>query len=86
MQKKLIALKKAKSLVETMIHMVETDRYCIDIMQQNLATIGLLRNFHKNIMEDHLNSCFKEAMASSDTEKQQTMIKEIMTVTHLANK
>ena len=86
MDKKLIALKKAKSLVETMINMVETDRYCIDIMQQNLATIGLLRNFHKTIMEDHLNSCFKEALASDNKEKKQQMIEEIMTVTHLFNK
>lgn len=84
--KKIIAIKKARSLLEKIGQMVESDIYCIDIMQQNLAAIGLLRNFHKTLMEDHLNHCVKDAVAAKDTKKQQQMIKEIMTVTNLFNK
>jgi CsoR family transcriptional regulator, copper-sensing transcriptional repressor len=84
--KKLIAIKKTRSLIDKIAQMVEKDEYCIDIMQQNLAAIGLMRNLHKALMEDHLNCCFKDAMSSPDKGKQDQMIQEIMTVTHLANK
>lgn len=85
-QKKIIALKKANSLIQTITQMVESDRYCIDIMQQNLAAIGLLRNLHAQLMEDHLQHCFSEAVSSSDKRKQQRMVDEILQVTKLVNK
>lgn len=84
--KKIIAVKKAKSLIEKIGQMIEADDYCIDIMQQNLAAIGLLRNLHRNLMEEHLNHCFKDAITSKNRNRQQAMIKEITTVTNLFNK
>ncbi|GAB4218721.1 MAG: hypothetical protein Fur009_1090 [Candidatus Microgenomates bacterium] len=82
----LIALKKAKSLLEKIIKMSETDAYCIDIMQQNLAVIGLLRSAHQGLMEDHLQSCFSEAIASKNQTKKRKMIEEILKVMRLYNK
>jgi DNA-binding FrmR family transcriptional regulator len=84
--KKIIALKKASSLLQTITQMVESDRYCIDIMQQNLAAIGLLRNLHAQLMEDHLQHCFTQAVSSQDKKKQQKMVEEILQVTKLVNK
>lgn len=84
--KKMVALKKASSLITKIGQMVEADEYCIDIMQQNLAAIGLLRNLHKTLMEDHLNHCVKDAVIAKDTARQQQMIQEIMTVTNIFNK
>jgi DNA-binding FrmR family transcriptional regulator len=46
--KKLIAIKKTRSLIDKIAQMVEKDEYCIDIMQQNLAAIGLMRNCTKH--------------------------------------
>lgn len=66
--------------------MVEDDEYCIDIMQQNLAVIGLLRSAHQMLMENHLNTCFKEAMGTKDEKRKQEMIEEILKVTKLFNK
>jgi DNA-binding FrmR family transcriptional regulator len=37
--KSLIALKKAKTSLEKVIKMLEDEKYCIDIIQQNLAVI-----------------------------------------------
>jgi DNA-binding FrmR family transcriptional regulator len=37
--KSLIALKKAKTSLEKIITMMEEKKYCIDIIQQNLAVI-----------------------------------------------
>lgn len=84
--KTLIALKKAKSLLETLIRMTHEDKYCIDIMQQNLAVIGLLRSVHRQLMEDHLNSCFLKAIGSKGEKKKHKMIKEILKVGDLYNR
>lgn len=85
-QKTLINFKKAKSHIEKILKMVESDTYCIDIMQQNLAVIGLLKSAHQMLMEGHLNTCFKKAFESKNEKRKQEMIKEILRVTRLFNK
>ncbi|MDI6800365.1 MAG: metal-sensing transcriptional repressor [Actinomycetota bacterium] len=85
-EKTKVNFKKAQSLLATIIKMVEEDRYCIDIMQQNLAAIGLLKSAHQMLMENHLNTCFKRAMATSDEERRNEMVQEILKVTKLFNK
>ena len=85
-QKTLINFKKAQSLISKIIKMVEADEYCINIMQQNLAVIGLLKSAHQMLMENHLNTCFKTAMSTKNERKKQEMIQEILKVTKLFNK
>jgi CsoR family transcriptional regulator, copper-sensing transcriptional repressor len=82
----LINFKKSKSLLEKMIKMVEEKEYCIDIMQQNLAVIGMLKSAHQILMENHLHSCFTKAMESKKDNRKLEMIEEILKVTKLANK
>jgi DNA-binding FrmR family transcriptional regulator len=85
-QKTLINFKKAQSLISKIIKMVEANEYCIDIMQQNLAVIGLLKSAHQMLMENHLNTCFKKAMGTKNEKRKQEMIQEILKVTKLFNK
>ena len=85
-QKALIGFKKAQSLIAKIIDMVEKDTYCVDVMQQNLAALGLLKSAHKMLMENHLNMCFKNAMVSRDEKKKKAMTAEILKVTNLFNK
>ena len=85
-QKKLIALKKASSLLKKITQMVEDEQYCVDIMQQNLAVIGLLKSFHSQVMEAHLESCLAKALESKDKQAEKRMLKEIMTVNNLFNR
>lgn len=84
--KTLIAYKKARSLLDKVIAMMEDGEYCIDIMQQNLAVIGLLKSAHQQLMESHLNSCFKHAMSTNNEKRKQEMIGEILRVNSLYNK
>lgn len=84
--KTLINFKKAQSLIAKIIKMVDSNEYCIDIMQQNLAVIGLLKSAHQMLMEGHLNTCFKRAMGTRNEKRKQEMIKEILRVSKLANK
>lgn len=82
----LLNYKKAKGLLEKLISMTEEEAYCVDLMKQNLAAVGLLRSAQEMLMEDHLNSCFRSAMEAGSEKKKQEMIGEILTVTRLSNK
>jgi CsoR family transcriptional regulator, copper-sensing transcriptional repressor len=85
-QKILINLKKANTHLGKVIKMTEQGDYCIDIMQQNLAVIGLLKSAHQMLMENHLHTCFKNAMASKNEKVKAKMVEEILRVSKLANK
>jgi DNA-binding FrmR family transcriptional regulator len=85
-EKTLINFKKARTHLEKIMKMVEEGEYCIDIMQQNLAVIGLLKSAHQMLMEGHLNTCFKNAMKSNNEDRHKKMIEEILQVTKLLNK
>lgn len=82
----LINFKKAESLVNRIIKMIEANEYCINVMQQNMAVVGLLKSAHQMLMENHLNTCFKSAMASKNGQKKQEMVQQILQVTKLFNK
>ena len=78
--------KKAKTHLGRIQNMLDENSYCIDIMQQNLAVIGLLKSAHQMLMEDHLNSCFESAVQSDDEQIKKRMTDEILSVTKLLNK
>jgi len=82
----LINFKKASTHLGKIMDMVENGEYCVDIMQQNLAVIGLLKSAHQMLMEGHLNSCFKNAMATGSEPRKQQMIDEILKVSKFVNK
>ena len=81
-----VNFKKARSHVEKIISMIEEDQYCVDIMQQNLAVIGLLRSAHSKLMEGHLKGCFTNAFNSKSEKKHDEMIDEILKVTKMHSK
>jgi CsoR family transcriptional regulator, copper-sensing transcriptional repressor len=85
-QKVSISLKKAQSLLTKIQQMLDNGDYCIDIMQQNLAVIGLLKAAHQNLFENHLNTCFARAFKTTNEKLQKDMIKEILKVSKMANK
>lgn len=85
-QQALINFKKAQTHINNVIKMTEDGKYCIDVMQQNLSVIGLLKSAHQLLMENHLNSCFINAMSTSSEIKKTQMVEEILKVTKLSNK
>lgn len=56
-RKALIGMKKAKTLLETLIIALEEDTECSEIMTQNLAVIGLLKGANRNLVQAFLESC-----------------------------
>ena len=85
-EKTLINFKKAQSLINKITKMLEENEYCIDIMQQNLAVIGLLKSAHQMLMENHLNTCFKNAMGTENKKLKKEMIEEILKISKYASK
>lgn len=82
----IVNFKKAESLLAKIIKMTQSGEYCMSIMQQNLAVIGLLKSAHQMLMENHLNTCFMSAMKSKNEQGKQEMVKEILTVSKLSNR
>lgn len=85
-KKTIVNFKKAQGSIVKIISMLEDNEYCINIMQQNLAVIGLLKSAHHQLMEGHLNSCFKNAMKTDNEKRKQEMIEEILKVSKILNK
>ena len=81
-----INFKKAQTHLARIQKMLDDGVYCIDIMQQNLAVIGLLKSAHQMLMEDHLRACFESAMKSNDDKIKSKMTEEILTVMKLLNR
>jgi len=72
--------------MDKVIQMVEQGNYCIDIMQQNLAAIGLLKGANQSLLEDHLSHCFKGAMETKNESRKKEMIGEILKVSKISSR
>lgn len=55
-------LKTVRGQIDGIIHMLEEERYCIDISNQIMASSALLKKANLHILSGHLESCVKEAM------------------------
>ncbi len=80
----LIWLKKAKTSIENIIDMIENDKYCIDIIQQNLAVIWLIKSVNIKLLEWHLSCCFVNAAKNNDEKRLEEMIGEVLTIVKTA--
>ncbi len=72
-KKVITALKKARSSIDRIIETIEcadTKNVCFDVMQQNLAVIGLLKSANVTMLEKHLDQHIHNAHSLSQKEKQ----------------
>lgn len=59
----------AKGQLEGVSKMVDSDAYCIDISNQLLATISLLKKINQTIISAHLKGCVKDARNEEELDK-----------------
>ena len=85
-EKAIVNFRKAQSHLAKVIKITDGCEYCVNVMQQNLAVIGLLRSAHELMMANHLETCFKAAMEPASEKKKQEMIDEILKVARICNK
>ena len=68
----------AKGQIEGINKMVDDDKYCIDISNQILATISLLRNVNKEILTSHLSHCVASSKNKEELDQKIAEINSIL--------
>jgi DNA-binding FrmR family transcriptional regulator len=58
--------------------MVEDDRYCIDILTQIAAVNTALESLAFKVLDDHVNHCVTDALASGDPKVAGEKSKELL--------
>ncbi len=59
-------LRRIEGQVRGIERMVEDDRYCIDVLTQIAAVKTALESVALKILDDHVNHCVADALASGD--------------------
>lgn len=61
--------------MDGLIKMVDEDRYCVDISNQLLASIAVLKKANQQVIKAHLEGCVRNALSQ---EERQIKIEEIV--------
>jgi len=73
-------LGRIEGQVRGLARMVESDRYCIDVVTQISAVRAALRKVEEEVLRDHVGHCVEGAIASGDKADQRRKIAELMDV------
>ncbi len=71
-------LHRIEGQVRGIERMVEDDRYCIDVLTQIAAVNTALESLAFKVLDDHVNHCVTEALASGDPKEAAAKSKELM--------
>jgi len=66
-------LKTARGQIDGIIKMVEEDQYCIDIMNQIMASEAVLRKTNKVVLQGHISGCVMDTFHSTEQEREKKM-------------
>lgn len=80
----LLKIKKAQWQLNSVNKMIEDWKDCIDIVNQNMAVIWLLKSAQQDLLRNHLNKCFNEW--SSNPKNRGEMTDELIKVFNYYNK
>jgi DNA-binding FrmR family transcriptional regulator len=73
-------LNRVSGQIGGIARMVESDRYCIDVVTQIGAVRAALRKIEEEVLRDHVAHCVEHAITSGDREDQRRKITELMDV------
>ena len=62
-------VKTARGQLEGVLKMIDDDRYCIDISNQIMAAMAVLKKANREIIKAHMNCCVWEAIGSEGAEQ-----------------
>jgi CsoR family transcriptional regulator, copper-sensing transcriptional repressor len=72
-------LHRIEGQVRGIERMVEDDRYCIDILTQISAVNTALESLAFRLLDEHVNHCVADALASGDPEEAAEKSQELLT-------
>ena len=79
-------LKTVGGQIDGLIRMIEEDRYCIDISNQLMASISILKNINKEVLRGHLEHCVYDSLKQENEEEIKEKINEIEKIIYKLNK
>lgn len=79
-KKALQNLKTAKGQLEGIIKMIEDERYCIDVSNQIMASVALLKKANLHILNGHMQSCVKHAIEEKNADEKIKEIEDILAI------
>jgi len=88
----IIGLKKARTSLDKIIQSLDegekgSEKKCFDVIQQNLAVIGLLKAANVSMLENHLEMYIQDTGKSSTQKKElKKMKEEIIKIIQVAQK
>lgn len=71
-------LSRIEGQVRGVARMVETDRYCIDVLAQLQAVRGALVRVESEMLKDHLGHCIEAAIVGGDANEQRQKAGELI--------
>ena len=75
-------LHRIEGQVRGIERMLEEDRYCIDVLTQIAAVNTALESLAFRILDDHVNHCVVDALASGDAAEAETKSRELLDAVH----
>ena len=78
-----IALKRLSRIegqVRGVARMIESDRYCIDVVRHIQAIKAALGSLEKLTLNDHLETCVDHALKSKNLEDRREKVQELVSV------
>ena len=73
-------LARIEGQVRGIARMIETDRYCIDVMNQIEAVKAALKKLENEILRDHIAHCVEHSMASGDARDRRQKVAELVDI------
>ena len=64
--------------MDGILKMVDEDAYCIDISNQILSSIAMLKNANREIISAHLDHCLKHAASEEDRDNKINEIRDLL--------
>jgi DNA-binding FrmR family transcriptional regulator len=78
--------RRIEGQVRGLARMVETDRYCIDVVTQLSAVRAALRRAEEEILADHAAHCVANAISSGNKTEQRRKVAELIDVISRSNR
>lgn len=63
------SIKTARGQLDGILKMIDEDAYCVDISNQLLASIALLKKANNEVLAGHIKGCVKEAISAREAEE-----------------
>lgn len=82
----LVALRRIEGQVRGVQGMIESRKYCVDILTQIHAIRGALSRVEEKILEKHFQNCVADALTGTSEEEMQQKMAEIIKLLHQVRK